>query len=964
MTHPSSSGSSEFSASNESVDISTLMKNLNNLKHKLQNFTVLDELGQPIGEIQDLILDSEHQLNLVIAPSNLEGNQPSVLLNGRRIKKVSLQTRAVFVDIVKADVDFLPNHTPLETSDSTKLNNSAPLEAFSDPLQQPLSEQPPSQNEAVAAAALMEDSAIPQSRSPMEITEPSLEDSSTSDPLFDELSEDFASPTETDSIGVFDSLSDDLFSDDEDDLEASLNLPELSEELEFSSLENLSLDSESSLELSPNNALDDWSDLVSPTEQTLSDTTPLVDNTSLPELSSDDVETPSFSLAEQEEVAEIGEFSLWEQADQPIDTLSSDALSNAEIENEFEDLPDLTFAANDFLGDASDEDATEEFLLPTDFGEADSVADLTLESMSDFENPLEEASFLDDFEFTNPAAAELSAGLAEESSLELNLGENLIEPESELSWADQLETDEGAPNELFKLNLEESSTSSQMETESDFESGFVGELAEIALSGIASDTLEPDLSFSGETSASEDSSLQDALLLEGFDDTEIVPENFDLALSLDNFSEGSTSDLDLSLDDFSENAIEPSVFDMDVSISEIPTSFTEVPIALNVSDTSDVFNEITPEETAFDVDLSLEDELGAESFAIAQANISSEPSDDQELSLEFDRVEPEPEIITSLTDLEFNTDALSDTLSIDDLTNPLESNFSSDIDLTVAEDEENFENLSGLDSELEARDVALDRLFATPADYLENNTLTNADDEFDFSTPGMGFVDPAAGMAAAGGILAGLAGGAAINRSSPIAEEASFDRELLENEPLEFEETISDEAVLNLDEPTSLFLSDSIAPSDDLSDLSIPTDSVPTLASLDDMVPLLEERLQVEYEQRKVGEVVIRKKIETRMIQVPVRYEVLVIEQVNPEQKTLAEVDLSQGTFSETEMPMVQGQPIVSGEFKSPKTASAVLDAIAKTLRDQCKSIRIEVELADGNLVQSYQDWLDRCSDV
>ena len=54
----------------EAVRINTLMDNLNNLKSKLNHFTVMDELGQPIGEIQDLILDDTHQLNLVIAPLN------------------------------------------------------------------------------------------------------------------------------------------------------------------------------------------------------------------------------------------------------------------------------------------------------------------------------------------------------------------------------------------------------------------------------------------------------------------------------------------------------------------------------------------------------------------------------------------------------------------------------------------------------------------------------------------------------------------------------------------------------------------------------------------------------------------------------------------------------------------------------------------------------------------------------
>ena len=341
-------------------------------------------------------------------------------------------------------------------------------------------------------------------------------------------------------------------------------------------------------------------------------------------------------------------------------------------------------------------------------------------------------------------------------------------------------------------------------------------------------------------------------------------------------------------------------------------------------------------DTVFDVDLSLEDELGTADFAIADTNNLSE------FTLQRDRFEPEPETITSLTDLEF-TDVPTD-MPTDDLTEM----FGSVADLSFAEEGE-FEGLSDLRSE-SVRDMALDSLFDNSVDNLES-----ASDEFNFSTPSMGFVDPAAGMAAAPGILAGLAGlaaGESRNPSFPVAETPPLDIADISD--------MSDvpQSALPLNE-AAFSIPEAIAPSS----LSIPSNSEPMLASLDDMVPLLEERLQVEYERRKIGEVIIRKKIETRMIQVPVRYEVLVIEQVSPEQKTLAEVDLSQDAVSD-EVPALAGKPTVSGEFKSAKTAIAVIDAIAKTLRHQCKSIRIEIELDDSSLTQSYQDWLDRCSDL
>ena len=61
---------------------------------------------------------------------------------------------------------------------------------------------------------------------------------------------------------------------------------------------------------------------------------------------------------------------------------------------------------------------------------------------------------------------------------------------------------------------------------------------------------------------------------------------------------------------------------------------------------------------------------------------------------------------------------------------------------------------------------------------------------------------------------------------------------------------------------------------------------------------------QLKSKQRKVGEVIVRKEIETRMVQieVPVRYEKLIVEQVSPEHKQLAEIDLGQEVVTGIEL--------------------------------------------------------------
>ncbi|MCL1469939.1 YsnF/AvaK domain-containing protein [Argonema antarcticum] len=135
----------------------------------------------------------------------------------------------------------------------------------------------------------------------------------------------------------------------------------------------------------------------------------------------------------------------------------------------------------------------------------------------------------------------------------------------------------------------------------------------------------------------------------------------------------------------------------------------------------------------------------------------------------------------------------------------------------------------------------------------------------------------------------------------------------------------------------------------------------------EEVIRLLEERLVVNLNKRKVGEVVVRKKIETRMVQVPVQYEVLIVEQVSPELKVLAEIDLGQGeipAIEATETVRPDTQPNVSGEFTSLKTASLLLDAIAKQKPHGCKLVRVEVVLEDTQHQKTYQEWFDRCSET
>ncbi len=138
----------------------------------------------------------------------------------------------------------------------------------------------------------------------------------------------------------------------------------------------------------------------------------------------------------------------------------------------------------------------------------------------------------------------------------------------------------------------------------------------------------------------------------------------------------------------------------------------------------------------------------------------------------------------------------------------------------------------------------------------------------------------------------------------------------------------------------------------------------------EETIRLLEERLAVEYNRHKVGEVIIRKEIEIRMIEVPVRREKLIVEQISPDYRQLAEIDLGHGEIDGLELKGYQSNSsqtsgnhlTVSGEFDSPKTGAWLLDSIAHQANHSCKKIRIEIEVEDRSQFDLYQGWFDRCS--
>ncbi|MEH2182008.1 MAG: DUF2382 domain-containing protein [Nostoc sp.] len=137
------------------------------------------------------------------------------------------------------------------------------------------------------------------------------------------------------------------------------------------------------------------------------------------------------------------------------------------------------------------------------------------------------------------------------------------------------------------------------------------------------------------------------------------------------------------------------------------------------------------------------------------------------------------------------------------------------------------------------------------------------------------------------------------------------------------------------------------------------------------IIRLIEERLVVESSKRKVGEVIVRKVIETQMVQVPVRREKLIVEQISPEHKQLAEIDLGQDEIPGVDLTEAERLEAthfdnngltVSGEFSSPRIANLLLNAIALERNHGCKQVRVTIAVEDELHQKKYQEWFDRCS--
>ena len=131
-------------------------------------------------------------------------------------------------------------------------------------------------------------------------------------------------------------------------------------------------------------------------------------------------------------------------------------------------------------------------------------------------------------------------------------------------------------------------------------------------------------------------------------------------------------------------------------------------------------------------------------------------------------------------------------------------------------------------------------------------------------------------------------------------------------------------------------------------------------------ISLLEEKLQVARRKQKVGEVVIRKQVETRMVHIPIRREKLIVEKTGSNPERLAEVVINEETVNGLkydELNQNNNLDINQSKFVSLPVAIELLSALAQLPASAQTSVRLEIVTNDSEdklLLSKVKDICDR----
>ncbi len=128
-------------------------------------------------------------------------------------------------------------------------------------------------------------------------------------------------------------------------------------------------------------------------------------------------------------------------------------------------------------------------------------------------------------------------------------------------------------------------------------------------------------------------------------------------------------------------------------------------------------------------------------------------------------------------------------------------------------------------------------------------------------------------------------------------------------------------------------------------------------------ISLLEEKLQVARRKQKVGEVIVRKEVETRMVKVPIRREKLIVERIGKNPERLTEVVIAEekvNGFKYEDFNHTESLHITKSHFLDVQTAQQLLEAIAQLSSAANATVRLEIVTNSSEHQIKHQGVCDR----
>lgn len=125
---------------------------------------------------------------------------------------------------------------------------------------------------------------------------------------------------------------------------------------------------------------------------------------------------------------------------------------------------------------------------------------------------------------------------------------------------------------------------------------------------------------------------------------------------------------------------------------------------------------------------------------------------------------------------------------------------------------------------------------------------------------------------------------------------------------------------------------------------------------------LLEEKLVVKRSRQKVGEVIVRKQVETRTVHIPIRREKLIVEKSGTHPELITEVDLGATKVNGIGFDELKGTSDIyqaHSQFVSLQTARELLSKIADCDSHGDLKIRLELITDNSEDKQVYQQQLN-----